>query len=130
MKSVAKLVVGRSKTVLFGFLALILLSTIWGFQSFSALKSGGYDDPGSDSAKVTRVLQDTFKEAQPDIVMVVDFKNLADNPDSVKIGQALRKSIAGETGVKRVTSYYTLQSPSSLRSTDGKAVYFLSLIHI
>ena len=126
MKSVAKLVVGRSKTVLFGFLALILLSTIWGFQSFSALKSGGYDDPGSDSAVVTRTLQTTFKEAQPDIVMVVDFKNLADDADSVKIGQALRKSISAEAGVKRVTSYYTLQSPASLRSIDGKAVYFFA----
>ena len=56
MKRLAKLVTTRSKSVLFGFIALVALSTIFGIQSFGALKGGGYEDPTSDSARVTSLL--------------------------------------------------------------------------
>ena len=60
MNALAQFVVRRSKLSLWGFVALVLISTVFGFQSFAGLKSGGYDDPGSDSAKVTQILSDTF----------------------------------------------------------------------
>ena len=61
MKKLGAFIVRRSKFSLWGFIALILISTFWGFQAFGSLKAGGYDDPGSDSARVVNILRDDFK---------------------------------------------------------------------
>jgi RND superfamily putative drug exporter len=126
MNAVANLVTRHSRWVLFGFIALLALSTIWGFQSFGQLKAGGYDNPGADSGVVSRILQHKFKEASPDAVVLVDFKHSADAPESVAIGAKFAQTLNDLSGIKSVTSYYTLGSPGSLRSTDGKEVYFFA----
>ena len=62
MQKLGAFIIGRSKLALWGFIALILFSTIWGFQAFSGLKAGGYDDPGSDSARVVELLREGVVE--------------------------------------------------------------------
>ena len=124
MKRLGNLAVGHSKLSLWGFIALILLSTIWGFQAFGGLKAGGYDDPGSDSARVVTILKDDFKQNQPEVVILADFADGADMPASAITGKHLVADLESYAGVQKVTSYYTLGSPVSLRSDDGKAVYF------
>jgi len=123
VRHIAKLVVNHSKAVLFTFLALVALSTIWGFQSFSLLKAGGYDDPGSDSGIVSRALAANFKLSQPDAVLITDYKESADTAVNQRIGKLLSQEVTSLDGVSKVASYYDLGSPSSLRSTDGHAVY-------
>ena len=39
MKRLGNLAVGHSKLALWGFVALILLSTVWNFQAFAGLKA-------------------------------------------------------------------------------------------
>jgi putative drug exporter of the RND superfamily len=124
MKKLGAFVVRRSKLSLWGFIALILLSTVWGFQAFGGLKAGGYDDPGSDSAKVVSILTDEFKQAQPEVVIIADFADGADQPASAITGKNLTEKLNAYSGVASVSSYYSLGSPVSLRSDDGKAVYF------
>jgi len=124
VNALAKLVVKRSKLVLFGFVALVLLSTVWGFQSFGNLKGGGYDNPGSDSGVVARALKANFNQVSPDVVMVVDFNQLVDARASVGIAKKLTTQLRAEDSVTRVSSYYSAQRPASLKSTDGKAAYF------
>ncbi|MFM7030077.1 MAG: MMPL family transporter [Micrococcales bacterium] len=113
----------HSKAVLLAFLALVALSTIWGFQSFSLLKAGGYDDPGSASGVVARTLAANFKLSQPDAVLVIDYRSSADTAANQHIAQWLSQRVAEQPGVARVASYYDLGSPKSLRSIDGRAVY-------
>ena len=124
MKRLGNLVVTHSKISLWGFIALILISTFWGFQAFAGLKAGGYDDPGSDSAKVVSILTNDFKQAEPQVVILADFPNGADQPASAASGRDLTAKLKGYAGVSSVSSYYSLGSPVSLRSDDGKAVYF------
>jgi RND superfamily putative drug exporter len=124
MKKLGNLAVNHSKFALWGFIGLILVSTFWGFQAFAGLKAGGYDDPGSDSARVVNILTDDFKQAQPEVVILADFPNGADLPASATIGQNLTDKLKSYDGVATVSSYYSLGSPVSLRSDDGKAVYF------
>jgi len=126
MNAVAKLVTRHSKWVLLSFVALLALASFWGFQSFGQLKAGGYDNPGSESGVVARLLQDRFKEATPDAVALIDFKDSADAPTSVALAEKFTTELAAAAGVDRVTSYYTLGSPASLRSTDGNEVYFFA----
>lgn len=113
----------RSKLTLFGFLGLMLLSALGGFQSFGALQSGGYDNPGADSGVVSRAITDTFKEASPNLALVVDFHSDVELPKNVAIADKLSKQLLKKPGISKVTSYYTQNHPAALRSTDGKAVY-------
>ena len=124
MQKLGAFIIGRSKLALWGFIALILFSTIWGFQAFSGLKAGGYDDPGSDSARVVEILTDDFKQAIPEVIIIADFADGADLPASANSGKRLTETLEGYEGVETVTSYYSLGSPVSLRSDDGNAVYF------
>ena len=70
MKPLSNFVIRRSKLALFGFIALVLLSLIGGFQAFGNLKGGGYNDPGSQSQKVSDILIKDFKQTDPEIVLV------------------------------------------------------------
>jgi putative drug exporter of the RND superfamily len=124
MNALANFIVKHSKLVLIGFMSLLLLSTVWGFQNFASLKSGGYDNPGADSGVVNRLLQNEFKQTDADVIMVVDFKELVDSPASVNLAKALTSKLKTESGVTKVSSYFSLQQQASLRSTDGKAAYF------
>ena len=126
MNAIAKLVTRHSRWVMFGFIALLALSTVWGFQAFGQLKSAGYDDPGSQSGIVARILTEKFKEATPDAVILADFRRSADAPSSTGTAKKLTARIAAVPGVKTVTSYYSLGSPAALRSVDGQEVYFFA----
>jgi RND superfamily putative drug exporter len=120
----AGLVVRHKKSAFFTFIAIILLSTVWGFQSFGNLKAGGYDDPTSTSATVTKLLSTEFKTDTPNIVLVADMPEYVDSANSKKIAADLTAKLNSYKGVREVSSYYSLGNPPSLRSTDGKAVYF------
>ena len=119
-----RFIIRHSKVALFGFIAIVLASTFWGFQAFDLLKSGGYDDPGSDSARVTKILKTTFAQEPAELVAIADFKDSADAPANVVAGKQLQAEFAKISGVDRVDSYYSLGQQPSLKSVDGKAVYF------
>ena len=124
MKRWAEIVVRRKRSSLYGFVAVVLLSSIFGFQSFGLLKAGGYDNPNSDSARVFELLDSKFDTQTPEVVLIADMPTLVDTTDSRTIGRDLLNDIKKIEGVETVTSYYTLGAPPSLRSTDGKAAYF------
>ena len=124
MKRLAKLVTTRSKTVLYGFIALIALSTIFGIQSFGALKGGGYEDPTSDSARVTSLLSTEFKIDQPELVAILDFGRSADEPLSQTVATAFADRLKEYSAVEKIDSYYSSGKAASLKSIDGTAVYF------
>jgi RND superfamily putative drug exporter len=124
MNAWAELVVRHKKAAFFSFVAIILLSTVWGFQSFANLKAGGYDDPTSTSARVTELLSSDFKTENPNVILIADMPDYVDSIASKKIGAELTSKLETYEGVNEVSSYYSLGNPPSLRSDDGKAVYF------
>lgn len=124
MRPLSNFVIARSKLSLFGFIGLILLSLIGGVQAFGNLSGGGYSNPGSDSAKVADILVKDFNLNEPEVVLIADMGRSVDDPQSAKIGGLVTKALEKVEGVNGVSSYYSLGSPSSLRSTDGKATYF------
>jgi RND superfamily putative drug exporter len=120
----AEFIVRHKKSALFSFIAVILLSSVLGFQSFDLLKAGGYEDPNSDSARVIKLLDQKFDVQTPEVVLIADMPSQVDTNESKQIAVNLRNDLKVMSGVAKVTSYYTLGSPPSLRSTDGKAAYF------
>ena len=124
MKRFAALIIKYSKTALFGFIGLVVLMTGLGVQSFGHLQAGGYENPNSDSTKVTQLLSSEFKQNIPEIVAVVDFDTDATNANSADIASRLTTRMKRIDGVAKVSSFYSLGQPTSLLSKDGKAVYF------
>ena len=128
MKRLAKYVISHSKTVLLGYVALIALSSVWGFQAFAGLKGGGYDDPNSESAKVSQILESEFEVKSADLVGIIDFGSAADDTSNQLLTKRFMEKLAATDGVDKVESYYDLGQPASLKSNDGKAVYFFGYL--
>ena len=123
MKPLSNFVIRHSKLALFGFIALILFSLIGGLQAFGNLKGGGYNDPGSESEKVTQILKSDFGLTDPEAVLVADMGRSVDDIQSANNADLITAALLDISGVDEVTSYYSLGRPPTLKSTDGKAIY-------
>ncbi len=131
MRRLGQLIVNHSKIVLFGFVGLIALSTIWGFQVFGNLQGGGYDNPNSESALVNDLLESEFAVDPAELIVLVDLPSDADELDSqmkpvhLDLVMDLTDEIADIEGVDSAVNYYMLGSPPQLKSEDGKLIYLL-----
>ncbi len=131
MYRLGQAIVAHSKLFLFGFVGLIALSSIWGFQAFGNLKGGGYDNPNSDSSKVQDILRDEFDQDPAEVIVLVDLTTRADamkadgSFENFALVEELSDKFGEISGVAEVFNYYTLGMPPTLVSTDGKLVYIL-----
>jgi RND superfamily putative drug exporter len=131
MRRLGNLVVDHSKLILIGFVGLIALSAVWGFGAFGSLKGGGYDNPNSDSALVSELLQEEFGVDPAEVIVLVDLPGDSDAtdasgfPQQFGLVQDLSDELAEISGVSSVLNYYTLGSPPQLKSEDGQMIYLL-----
>jgi len=124
MKFIARVVTGRPLVSLLVFLGLVGFSAIWGMQAFGNLQAAGYNDPSSESTQVYNELQSTFGVDNPEMVIIADFAEPVDTAATKADAAALTESIRNISGVNKVTSYFSLGQPASLKSTDSNAAYF------
>lgn len=124
MNRITRLAIARPLVTVLFVVGLIALSAVGGTQVFDKLKSGGYSDPNSDSARATAVLEDTFQAVTPPLSVIADFGDDVDSAAVKTEAATLTDALAAYPTVKTVSSYYTLGSPAALKSTDGKAAYF------
>jgi len=119
------------KLALAGFVTLIALSAVWGFQAFGQLQAGGYNDLGADSAVVGDILEEEYDEDASELVLLVELPGDADEtgpngfPTHYPLVQDLTDEVASIRGVNSVLNYYMLGSPDTLRSIDGTIIYVL-----
>lgn len=62
----------RRWTVVAAVLVLAVVGGLWGLGVFDRMKQGGYYDESSQSAQATRIVEQTFGQRQPDVVVVYD----------------------------------------------------------
>jgi len=120
------LIVRRRKAAMITFIVGVLAAGAIGSMVFSRLDSGGYSNPNSDSYKVYNYLNDTLKESDPTVVMVVDAGD-TDVSDPVMAQKAadLEAQILKEADVDRTLSFWSSGGQAAFKSTDGKAAYIL-----
>jgi len=123
MRPLSNFVIRHSKLALFGFVGLVLLSLIGGLQAFGNLKGGGYNDPNAQSSKVTEILKTDFKQDDPEVILIVDFNRSTEDVQSQESANLITSALLETDGVNKVSSYFTLGRPETLRSADGKAIY-------
>lgn len=83
LKRFTTFIIKYSKTALFGFIGLSAILTIIGVQAMGLLQAGGYENPQSESTKVTQLLESEYGQKVPEIVAVVDFGRSVGETQSV-----------------------------------------------
>lgn len=120
-------VVRRAKAILAASLLAVVGLSVYGFQVFPQLLSGGFDDPGSDSAAVTRLVDQDFG-GSADLVFVVQAENgTVDDADARADAVALEEQLAEDPQLGQVTSYFSTAAPP-LRSDDGRAALIVAQV--
>jgi RND superfamily putative drug exporter len=114
-----------------GVLVLSVLATlVAGFFAatvFSHLGTKGYDDPASDSAQATELVDRQFG-GSPDLVFLVHADGGdVDAPDASASGRALTAELATNPSLTAVTSYFDTAAPG-LRSRDGADALVLAQV--
>ncbi|MFC3964941.1 MMPL family transporter [Nocardia jiangsuensis] len=109
----------RSRVILIVFAALALGLGAFGSGLFDKVQGGGYSDPGSESARAATVLRDTFGEAAPNLVLLVETGSTVDDAAASTAATTLARDLAAEPGIAGVSSYWTDGKPAALRSADG-----------
>jgi RND superfamily putative drug exporter len=120
VERLARLVVRYRWTVLIGYLISLVVLGLLGSGVFGAMKSRGFDDPGSQSARAAAMLSTRFGAVEPIAVLAVEARQAIDSPAVTVTGTALAGDVAQVTGVERVVSYWTSGQPAQLKSTDGR----------
>ena len=120
------LIVRRRKAAMITFIVGVLAAGAIGSMVFSRLDSGGYSNPNSDSYKVFNYINDTLKESDPTVVMVVDAGDTdVSDPAIAQKAAALEAQILKEADVDRSLSFWSSGGQDAFKSTDGKAAYIL-----
>ncbi|MEU5849091.1 MMPL family transporter [Saccharopolyspora shandongensis] len=96
----------------------------------SQLKTGGLDDPKSESSQAQEFLDSHFADS-PNLANLVLMATTpigqVDDPAVTEAGTRLTERVTKEPGMAKVTSYWTTHAPD-LRSKDGRSA--LLLVHV
>ena len=109
--------------VLLGSLALIIAAGAFGDGLFGLLKSGGFQDPNSQSTQAQRLLDQQLGGSTTDVVILMRSDTLnATDPAFADAAAQLLNSLQNRSEVASVTSYYSTQSARFL-SRDGHETF-------
>jgi len=117
------LVVRHRKSVLALFIVVLIAFGALAGLAIPRLSGGGYSNPGSDAAKASTYLTDTFHVKDPAIVIEVKSTSSVQDPAVVASATALEKELSAEKGVLKTLSYWSAGGAPTLVSKDGKAAY-------
>ena len=112
----------RRRWVLAAALAFLAFAGVWGTGVFGSLTSGGFEDPGSESARSAAVVAADLGRDEADVVV------LYRSPDRTVDDPAFRQAVAGTLAalptadVTRAVDWFTTRAPG-LVSADRHATY-------
>ncbi|HZB32581.1 MAG TPA: efflux RND transporter permease subunit [Streptosporangiaceae bacterium] len=109
----------RPRAVLLVVLLLVMGAGTLSMGLQDRVTAGGYEDEGSESAKTTGVVEQTFNQRETNLVLVVSDGRGVDNPQVATAAESLRQRLAQEQGVSNVASYWSLGRPAALRGEGG-----------
>lgn len=118
----------RRKRWVLSFTALfIIVAVVFGTGAFGVLKTEGFDDPSSESARADALLEERFEGGEPNIVLVLTAETRdIDEPSLVADGAAIVQRLGEVDGVTEVVSYWSLGNAPPLRSSDGDTALVLA----
>ena len=129
LRRLGRFTIRRRLWVLVGTAVFLSVAGLVGGGVAERLTSGGFDDPGAESTKAGKVVEEVFHAGDPNLVLLVTAKGRSvDDPAAAAAGAALTRELAGTEGIDQAVSYWTLGSAPPLRSTDGRQALVLARI--
>jgi RND superfamily putative drug exporter len=120
LERLGRFTVRRRRWILVGTVIGVIVAGAFGGSVIQRLSNGGFTDPGSESQRAERVLNQSFHTGNPNLVLLVTARDgTVDQPAVADAGRALTEEIAAEPGIQQAFSYWTLGSPQPLRSNDA-----------
>ena len=118
---IGRFTVRRRRLVLALTVLFVFAAGAGGAGAFGAFEDEGFEDPGSESYRASRFLEEEIGTDDPEMVLVVDATGGADVdvPAVATAGTELTAALAGEPEVASAISYWSLDGAPELRSTDG-----------
>ena len=122
--------VARRRWVLVVGLVAMVAAGLFGADVASKLSNGGFEDPSSDGAKATAILNEHFGAGEPNVILLVRADGTSvDDPAVAAAGEDVTARLAAADGVSDVVSYWSLGSPPPLRADDSSSALVLGRIN-
>ncbi|MEV5751283.1 MMPL family transporter [Actinoallomurus sp. NPDC052308] len=122
LESSGRLMHRRRRWVLAAAAVFVVIAAVWGTQVFGLLKSGGFEDPHSESARATALINERIGPPAGDLVVLYESASrTVDDP-------AFRDAVTGTLArlphdqVRGVTTFWNTSSPAFV-SRDRHATY-------
>ena len=127
MQTWGLLVAQRAWAVLIGGMALVAAAAVFGLGVFGSLSNGGFEDPGSESARSLAKEQATFTSHDADIVVIY-------SSPSIKVSDpAFRESVSNvvdglpKGSTERVATWYESPSPTLISKDEHATRVIITL---
>jgi trehalose monomycolate/heme transporter len=109
--------------VLLAGLGLVVAAALFGSGLFPLLKSGGFEDPNSQSAQAEQLLDRQLGGSSPDIIILLRSADVsATDPAFASLAAQVLGPLQSRPEVASATSYYSTHSPRFL-SRDGHETF-------
>jgi RND superfamily putative drug exporter len=115
----------RRRLVLGLALLFCVVAAALGGTVSAKLSAGGYAVPGGQSATASAMLSSQFATGEPNLVLLVETPDGADDTQTAQSGAALTAEVAAMPGVQQAASYWSLGRVPVLRSLDGDSALLL-----
>ncbi len=124
---IGRLAVRRPRAVLVTASIVLVAMVALGVGAFGVLKSGGFDDTGSQSWKARQAIAEKFG-GEDNLVLVVRARTGGvDDAPAAQAGRDLTRRLAADHDLSGVVSYFSTPDPA-LRSTDGRSAMVLARV--
>lgn len=116
------------RTVIELVVLIIAAAGWWGLGVFDRLSEGGYDDPGSESARVDQIVEQALGRQSDDVVVVYTAPE-GTTVDTPRIAGKITASLDAlpRDAVKEVVSYWSTRQPRLADATRRHAVALVEL---
>jgi RND superfamily putative drug exporter len=96
----------------------MVLFGVFGVQVFGAMKSEGFNHPGSDSSRAAAVLAEDFGVTDPAAILAIETPTDVDTDAAA--ATAVLDEVAAVDGVDSVVSYWSTGGAPAFLGTDGR----------
>ena len=122
LQQIARMAIRTPKRIIVITLLVMVATGIFGIPVMNSLSAGGFQDPTSESAKATQLLEDKFGQGGMELVISLTSDAGAQSPESRAVGTDIASQLQASPHVAQVTSAWTAPGTAApaLVSKDGK----------